>query len=296
MRGDRQGLHARRLIARDREAGAADAKLAGDPAGDQAAQRTHRPIGRKRRRGRIASGLDPAIELVRATVEAQRLVPFSGPLGQRPAQVVVGRVQVEPDPDQDTGSPSGPRVPSCVVERLGRDPQHERLLGQHLAQLPGRNPELADRKLERIDVVTGEFILTSPRSGRPGFAELTMAGDRALKKGLLALERTTWAAMPTIATRGEAPADIATWPPTAVGKSEGAAAGTHSSISTWALIPPKPKPLTAARRGRPVAGSGQGSARVRTRNGLSSSPSRGAAASKLAVGGKLTMLEAPGAP
>ena len=64
-----------------------------------------------------------------------------------------------------------------------------------------------------------------------------------------------------------------------------AAVGTHSSISTWALMPPKPKPLTAARRGRPVAGLGQGSARVRTRNGPDSNPSSGAASSKWAVGG-----------
>ena len=70
-----------------------------------------------------------------------------------------------------------------------------------------------------------------------------------------------------------------------------AGVGTHSSIKTWALMPPKPKPLTAARRGCPAARAGQGSARVRTRNGLSSSPRLGAGRSKFAVGGSDAVLQ-----
>ena len=67
---------------------------------------------------------------------------------------------------------------------------------------------------------------------------------------------------------------------------------THSSISTWALIPPKPKPLMAARRGWPAARAGQGSGWVRTRNGLFSKPSWGPARSKFAVGGRMRCLSA----
>ena len=45
-------------------------------------------------------------------------------------------------------------------------------------------------------------------------------------------------------------------------------AGRHSSRSRWALVPPKPKALTAARRARPVSRSAQGSGRVKIRNNL----------------------------
>src|SRR5205814_5109588 len=71
-----------------------------------------------------------------------------------------------------------------------------------------------------------------------------------------------------------------------------AAVSHHSSIRTWALIPPKPKPLTAARRGWPGARASQGSGLVRTRNGLVSSSSLGAGRSKFALGGKTRCFKA----
>ncbi len=66
----------------------------------------------------------------------------------------------------------------------------------------------------------------------------------------------------------------------------------HSSMSTWALIPPNPNPLIAARRGRPLAGAGQGSGRLKIRNGLRSNPRAGGASSKFAVGGSTPCLRA----
>ena len=57
-------------------------------------------------------------------------------------------------------------------------------------------------------------------------------------------------------------------------------------MRTCALIPPKPKPLKAARRGSPALRLGQGSLSLRMRKGLASSPSLGEAWLKLAVGGK----------
>ncbi len=57
-------------------------------------------------------------------------------------------------------------------------------------------------------------------------------------------------------------------------------------------MPPKPKPLMAARRGWPGARAGQGSGWDSTRNGLSSKPRWGPARSKLAVGGSRRCLRA----
>ena len=62
--GDLQGLESGGLIARDREARAADPELAGDPAGDQPSQRTHRAIGRQGRTDRRAHRLNPLIQFI----------------------------------------------------------------------------------------------------------------------------------------------------------------------------------------------------------------------------------------
>ena len=72
---------------------------------------------------------------------------------------------------------------------------------------------------------------------------------------------------------------------------------SHSSTSRWALIPPKPKPLIAARRGTyvglssPTSPDGQrrshGIARSRIRNGEPSNFIPGAARWKFAMPGKV---------
>ena len=63
----------------------------------------------------------------------------------------------------------------------------------------------------------------------------------------------------------------------------GARTDVASSSRTWALVPPKPNPLTAARRGR--ARSGQASACVGTRRSVPARSTLGLSRSKLAIGG-----------
>ena len=62
----------------------------------------------------------------------------------------------------------------------------------------------------------------------------------------------------------------------------------HSSISRWAFTPPKPKPLTAARRGSSGARRFHRSGRVSTLNGPSAYRSPAAGSAKFACGGSVS--------
>ncbi len=75
---DVEGAGSRGLFAGDREARAADPELAGDPAGDEPAERPHRPVGRQRRTGRIAEACDPVFEGIALQVQAKLFVPAFG--------------------------------------------------------------------------------------------------------------------------------------------------------------------------------------------------------------------------
>src|SRR5512137_2890177 len=68
--------------------------------------------------------------------------------------------------------------------------------------------------------------------------------------------------------------------------------GNHSSTSRWALMPPKPKALIAARRGTPFLRNGHGVVAPRRVKGLLSRSTPLAGVEKLAVGGKVWALRA----
>ena len=209
-------------------------------------------------------------------IQSEVSLPLPGLRGQRPAQVEVGRVQVEPDPDQDARPRSQPRVPAGILDGLGRDPEHQRLLRQHLAQLLRRDAEPADRAAPASGC--GD-PLSEPSSAEDQLAEciIGLAATRP------APQCRRWRSARSSACRRSA------WD--ADGPRRSAAVRIHSSIRTWALMPPKPNPLMAARRGWPGARAGQGSARVRTRNGLRSSPSCGLGRSKFGRRRQRAMLQ-----
>ena len=98
------GLNSRIFIARNRKARSADLKLARDPAGDQASERTHRPIGRQCRRAHRAELVNPVRELIGWSDPGRVLCSSAPGLRAATSAVVIGRIQIEPDPDQHAGS------------------------------------------------------------------------------------------------------------------------------------------------------------------------------------------------
>ena len=68
----------------------------------------------------------------------------------------VGRVQVEPDPDEDPRAEPGPVVPTGIGDCLGRDPKRQRLLRQHLLQFLRWDPEPVRPQREVLDRVAEE--------------------------------------------------------------------------------------------------------------------------------------------
>ena len=161
---DRQRLDARRLITRHREARSTDLEFARDPAGDQPAERSHGSVRGQWRPGRAGQIVDPSSELIRRKASPSSSFQARARSGHRPAEIIIGRIRVQPDADQDARPKRSPRIPASVADRLGGDPQHQRLLRLHLRELPGRDAKLVDAELERVDVVTGE------RSGIPALA------------------------------------------------------------------------------------------------------------------------------
>ncbi len=274
--GDGRGLHPRGLVAGDREAGAADAERPRDPAGHHAAQRAHRPVRREGRPGRLAQLIDPA----------GRARPGGGPV---------------PDP----GSIAGPCPPATSAGRSWSCSGRARSRSGRPCARPGARPTrhrwIASAATRSISDCWGSISASSlggmrnwpignssermrRSSGRPsGPEDQSSESLAAFQRPELGGDaddgdRRGLAGSP----RGASTADVGDDRP----------AGTHSSISTWALMPPKPNPLMAARRGRPECRAGHGSARVRTRNGLSSSPSCGLDRSKFAVGGRVRCFSA----
>ncbi len=65
--------------------------------------------------------VDPVPELVARKSKPERFVPSPGLARQRPAQVIIRRAQVEPDPDQHAGGKRKPIVPARVPGGLGGD-------------------------------------------------------------------------------------------------------------------------------------------------------------------------------
>ena len=163
--GDLKGREPGGLLARNREAGPAQAELASDPTGHDAAERPHRPVRRERRAESVAKLADPVRESFVLKPEAEPIVPFAGLIEQRPADMKIRRVQVEPEPDQ--ASPSQPGrlvIPTGVGDGLVGQPEQQRLLGEHLLQLFGRDAEPIGRQGHPVDPV-GEVDAIGESSG-----------------------------------------------------------------------------------------------------------------------------------
>ena len=121
LAGDLQGAQAGRFFAGDSEAGAAEPELAGDAAGGDAGQGAHGAIGAEGRPG---------------GVRQQRII-----LHHRPAEVKVGRIEIEPQSDEYAGQGPGMIDHFCLPQRFAGGLQHQRLLGKHLLNLARRNAE-----------------------------------------------------------------------------------------------------------------------------------------------------------
>ena len=133
------------LLARDRVAGTADAELACDAAGHDAAERTHGAVGGERRHRGFA----------------QRLV-------YRPAKVEVRRVEVEGNAYEHARAQSHVPVDARVGERTGHHVEHEELLGQHLLELLRRNAKAPEGNLHAVEIVAAKRIGLQPAGGEPG--------------------------------------------------------------------------------------------------------------------------------
>ena len=151
--GDVQRAETRRFLGRDGEARPSQAELAGDPAGDDAPERPHRPVGRERRPEGVAEVGHPRGQGLVRQPEPQPFVPLAGLVEERPADVEVGRVQVEPEPDEAPATEPGPVVPPRVGDRLGGQPEEQRLLREHLLQLARRDAESVGRQRDLVDPI-----------------------------------------------------------------------------------------------------------------------------------------------
>ena len=114
-----QGADAGALLAGEGEARAADPELPGDPAGDDAAEGAHGPVGGQGRSGGVTQ-LRRSMPPVRRGVSSRpsSSAQSGGLLGERPAEAEVGGVQVEGDADEDpgvAGCPSRSRPASAMA-------------------------------------------------------------------------------------------------------------------------------------------------------------------------------------
>ncbi len=133
------------------------------------------PIVRLAVRAGPAASRSSSTQRARASLrqaEAQLPVPLPGPIGHRPSQVEVGGVQVQPDADEHARPEGEFRVPPGVPDRLGRDPEHQRLLGQHLAQFLGRDPELVDPELQGFETISRKGFVPWPARIAPSTSSL----------------------------------------------------------------------------------------------------------------------------
>ena len=196
-------------------------------------------------------------------------------VGQRPAEVEVGRVQVEPDADEDARPEGQPRVPAGVADRLGRDPEHQRLLRQHLPQLLGRDPELVDRELERADapIRSGRLLLEHQASGMHPAPRIV----------------PTWAARPTMAIGADPVAADGPRTPNAAATILGRPSilDQHMGIDAAEAEPADRGAAGLARSSlRPGLGAGRGRG-----TGCARARACGLACSKFAVGGSVRFFE-----
>ncbi len=177
--GAERGLHGAepaRLLALDGEGGAAEAELPREAARDHAPER---PDGAVRGEGRM----DRVPEPPRPGVGPAAGGPAAR-LGQEgPAEVEVRGVEVEAHPDEDPGGGIGVLgAGPGVLQGLRRGEEHEELLGQHLLQLPGRDPEAVEGDHRLPEVPAGEGR-GPPPAGRGSGGLRGGAAEDALLEG-----------------------------------------------------------------------------------------------------------------
>ena len=160
---------------------------------------------------------------------------------------------------RDPPGPPRSRPAPAAASRAGPRASPPRSPGRHGPSAPRFSP-LAE-------------ISVCDRSRRAGRAPASSARARR------SIEATTpagWSASKTMSSAGQS------------GSAE-AGAGVvfprYSSRTAWKFVPPKPKALTPARRGRPSCGWSHGSACVQSRNGPSCRSSLGLGVSMPMVGG-----------
>ena len=253
------------FLCRERKTRPAEREFTRNPAGSDARQSAHRPV---RGQGRVGD-----ITQVR--------------VGNRPAEGVVRRVEIQSAADKRSRPQAHFFGKTNLLKRIGGDAEQEELLRQHLFQLARRNAKTAgvDRHLaqeetrERRAPLAAEPVAlldAPPVPGRFRF-DWQAATQQPLLHRASDFHGPTWAAIATTAIGEDA------------GRGSGmlfaAAAGMYSSSRRWALMPPKPKALTAARRGTSGARRCQAAAVERIRNGDESRSIAGAGVSKFAVGG-----------
>ncbi len=153
--GGAQGRQTGVFVRGERQAGPAEAVLAGQAMGDQAAQSTEHAVGVEGRRGSGAELADPSGQGGLVQVQVELAVPACGPFRHVPAQLVVGGVEVEADAGKEAAIVGLGPLEAGVEERLAANEHQECLLGQHFGQLEWRDAEGADRQFEAAEEMAG---------------------------------------------------------------------------------------------------------------------------------------------
>ena len=193
----------------------------------------------------------------------------------------VGRVQVEPDPDEDPGAEpraGRPSPASAIASAAARSASD--CCGSISSSSFGGMRNRSSRERERVEVVAREPDRSSPSRRNqadsadappvpraPRARPAIVAAEHPLLERPQAPERAEVRRHADDRDRHGLGLGLGS---IAAGDRVGGVPGIHSSIRTWALIPPNPNPLIAARRGRPGAAGPRARASVRTRNGLPS--------------------------
>ena len=153
--GDFQRAQAARVFAAHGVALAADAELLGDAAGVGAGERAHRAVGVERRAGGFDDAGGPRGLVLFGNVGGQAVRPVAGAIEHGPAEVEVGRAEVEAEADEDAGARGVRLGHSGVGEGVAGDFEHEGLLGKKLGEFARRDAVAADGNGEIVNKVAG---------------------------------------------------------------------------------------------------------------------------------------------
>ena len=158
------------------EARSSQAEFARDAAGHHAAERAQHAGGGERRCAGVHAMREPAIDGRGVRVGEARARPAGEGLREMPAQVEIGRAEVEVDPDhRPHARPVRPQRELGSLHGLGRHLQHEQVLGQDVGDLDRRDAEAAGVEGHRVDVgapegrqARQEPVAAFPAIGGPG--------------------------------------------------------------------------------------------------------------------------------